>query len=247
MEGGRCFLTGNGAGPFSWPADNVSVLAASLPGREESRPGTGDGTVPVCAGVAQLIWASGPPGQYTLGPSPEVRARRADLAPQEFLACLGLSAGPALKAPGVSQDFLECWGRKEKWGQRASLGLLATGDPQADQGNEASRGRKEIVALQAPQANLGLLVNLAVRVPQAPQVLPLQRSCQPRDHPTTSSPSSRALSSAPFLVPDGTSPSLRLRSPLHLRQSLADENFEPQRSPKVTEQTGGHSWSEIRL
>ena len=36
------------------------------------------------------------------------------------------------------------------------------------------RGRKETVALQAPQANLGLLVNLAVRVPQAPQVLPLQ-------------------------------------------------------------------------
>ena len=36
------------------------------------------------------------------------------------------------------------------------------------------RGRKEIVALQAPQANLGLLVNLAVRVPQAPQVLLLQ-------------------------------------------------------------------------
>lgn len=30
----------------------------------------------MCAGVAQLIWASGPPGQYTLGPSPEVRARR---------------------------------------------------------------------------------------------------------------------------------------------------------------------------
>ena len=28
---------------------------------------------------------------------------------------------------------------REKWGRRASLGSLATGGPQADQGNEASR------------------------------------------------------------------------------------------------------------
>lgn len=33
MEGGRCFLTGNGAGPFSWPADNVSVLAGRRRGK----------------------------------------------------------------------------------------------------------------------------------------------------------------------------------------------------------------------
>lgn len=75
------------------------------------------------------------------------------------------------KEKRVSQDFLECWGRKVKWVQRVSLGLQDTEDPQEDQENEASKGRREMVELWAHQASLDLLVNLGVRVPQAPQAL----------------------------------------------------------------------------
>lgn len=62
------------ADPSSAPWSHVEpvspCLEASLPRHEESCPGAGDGAVPVCAGVAQLIRASGPPGQFPPRPFP---------------------------------------------------------------------------------------------------------------------------------------------------------------------------------